>query len=359
MSPLPLAQLPLTTSQHIPAVCKSHPLINPTLIAFRETCNKQKISSTLGPMTPLAHNPEFTPGTHPSFLTVGWPHPNIRAEHFFSEGRLLTQDELATKMNKTSFPFWTYVQIRHFFSRPKPQPDWARRTTAFESLCLSEEPQKHLISLTYNMLFSNQNSNLVWHNKKWEQELNITLTEKEWENIYTHIHKGTINVQIQENAFKVLSRWYRTPLTLHHFNPALTQHCWRCQTDIGSLLHIWWTCPKIQLFWKEVHRIITQVTTYTLDYTPEQFLLHHSTIPTRSYLCSLAMHMVNAAKMCIPCKWRSPDPPTIADWYKRIQKTAEMEELIHKTKDTPTKFTHTWACWLHFLTTDDYKKIIP
>lgn len=310
-------------------------------------------------MTPIAQNPDFTPGTHTSFLDDSWPHPNIRAEHFFVDGRLLTQTELATKMSKTSFPFWTYVQLRHFFDNPKPRPEWSRRTTAFEDLCLKEEPQKHLISITYTMLFSNHDSNLHWTNKKWEQELSISLTEKEWETIHTLIHKGTLNVQVQENAYKILTRWYRTPLKLHHFNPTLPMHCWRCKTDTGSLIHVWWTCPKLQPFWREVHRIIQQVTTYTLDFTPEQFLIHHSTIPHHSYFRSLAMHMVNAAKMCVPYKWRSHDPPTLADWFKRIQKTAEMEELIHQAKDTPAKYNNIWACWLHFRTTEDYKKVLP
>lgn len=120
-------------------------------------------------------------------------------------------------------------------------------------------------------------------------------------------------------------------------------------------MHIWWTYPKIQPFWIEVHRLINQITTYILEYTPVQFLLHHPSILKRAYFRPLSMHMVNAAKMCIPIKWRSPDPSSIADWFRRIGKTEKMEDLIHQAKDMPAKFTKTWSCWLHFTTTDEYK----
>lgn len=83
---------------------------------------------------------------------------------------------------------------------------------------------------------------------------------------------------------------------------------------------------------------------------PDNYLLagiHPNTILTTSptttetyiqYICSLAMHMETAANMCIPRKWRSPDPPSLKDWFRRIHKTAEIEELIHQAKDTPSKF---------------------
>lgn len=134
--------------------------------------------------------------------------------------------------------------------------------------------------------------------------------------------------------------------------------CWKCNADTGSMLHIWWSCTKIQPFWMKVHKLITEITTYSLDYAPQMFLLHHSKTHIPTYKHSLAMHLVNAAKMCVPYKWRSTEPPTIKEWFHRIQQTKNMEDLIHQSKDSQTKFTKTWACWIHFTTTNEYKTII-
>lgn len=102
---------------------------------------------------------------------------------------------------------------------------------------------------------------------------------------------------------------------------------------------------------------MNQITTYTLEFSPEQILPHHSSVPISAYLRSLAMHMVNAAKMCIPMKWRSPEPPSVTQWFAQIQKTAEMEELIHLARDTPSKFGKIWPCWQHYVTTDEYSQM--
>lgn len=103
-----------------------------------------------------------------------------------------------------------------------------------------------MISDIYSFLFSNHNPKSNIASRWWERELSINLSE-EWENIYSYIYKGSINVSAQENGFKVFSRWYKTPLRLHNISPTIPPKCWRC-SDEGSLLHIWWSCPSIQNF---------------------------------------------------------------------------------------------------------------
>lgn len=108
-SPIPLSQTPWIIPKNTPPTCQNHPLIIPTLASFRETCSKYRKSSILGPMTPLRHNPDFTPGTSLSFLSDIWSYAHVRAEHFFEDDRLVSHTTLATKMTNGSFPFWTYV----------------------------------------------------------------------------------------------------------------------------------------------------------------------------------------------------------------------------------------------------------
>lgn len=187
--------------------------------------------------------------------------------------------------------------------------------------------------------------------KNWERDLSLSLSTDNWEQMFLNIHKGSINVSTQENGYNIQSRWYRTPALLHKFKPTTPETCWRCHKDRGPLLHIWWSCTPIQTFWKEVCRITSHVTSYDLELTPAQFLLHHSPLTHKSYHKSLAMHMINAAKQCIP------HIPSIEEWFNRIGEVAEMEELINISRDTPTKFGAKWACWIHFQTTPEYSRL--
>ena len=122
------------------------------------------------------------------------------------------------------------------------------------------------------------------------------------------------------------------------------------------MLHVWWDCEALQPFWREVHDLISHVTTYTLDYTPSQYLLHHTSLSKKDYFKSLAMHMVNAARLCIPRHWRSTTAPTVREWLTQVSSIKEMEELIYVSQDRIHKFSFTWACWNHFVTTDRYRQ---
>lgn len=188
------------------------------------------------------------------------------------------------------------------------------------------------------------NSNTSKACKAWEKDLILTLTPEDWETIFLNIHKGSINVSTQENRYKIQPRWYRTPALLHKFKPTIPDTCWRCQEDRGTLIHIWWLCPRIQTFWKEVHLITSHITTYEIAFTPAQFLLHHSPTRQNSYHYSLMMQLINAAKQCVPIHGKSQTAPSIKKWFHRINRTADMKELIHVARDTPNKFVIKWAC---------------
>lgn len=98
--------------------------------------------------------------------------------------------------------------------------------------------------------------------------------------------------------------WYRTLNKLHTYYPNVSPLSWRCNKAHGSSLHIWWDYPLLQPFWKEVHPLMTKITTYCPDYTLAQFHLNHTSLPQSAYKKSLTLHLINAAKMCIPLHWK-------------------------------------------------------
>lgn len=265
---------------------------------------------------------------------------------------------LNTRRTDNQISLWSYMHLKNYLTTPQSRSDFSRERTHFESICSKLEPQRHLISIIYSILFADQKPKSNLASSKWERDLSINLSDIEWGKIYTIIHKGSINVNVQENGFKLFSRWYNTPLKLNKINPGVPSTCWRCNKEEGSLLHIWWDCPLIRKFWTDVFRYITQITTIHLEFSPAQALLHHSNLPMKIYHRSLAQHLINAAKLCIPTLWKSTNPPTIANWIARVNKIALMEEFVHQAHDSSTKFRNTWACWQQFQTTSEYTRLL-
>ena len=224
-------------------------------------------------------------------------------------------------------------------------------------LCVSNSPQRHLISKTYSLLFSDVDLEMDEKVQYWERVLDIHISTNEWRHIFTFIHKGSLNVLTQENGYKIYSKWYRTPHVIHKFSPSTSPTCWRCKSALGTLIHIWWECPIVQPFWKEVYRIIPLITTYSPNFTAAQFLLHHTSLPYHVYKNSIVLHLINAAKLCIPTHWKDTSPPSISEWLRRIKRIAEIEDLILQSLDSPSKFQDKWNCWIRFTDSTEFRNL--
>lgn len=95
------------------------PLIGPTLEVFHTSTKVLNPTPWLSLQTPLCSNPDFPPGTNNNFPGQIWPHRDILATHLFHRGVFLKLDYLNTKLAPNHIPMWTYMQIRHFLSRPE------------------------------------------------------------------------------------------------------------------------------------------------------------------------------------------------------------------------------------------------
>lgn len=84
----------------------------------------------------------------------------------------------------------------------------------------------------------------------WERDLSIIPEVEDWRKWSMRIHKGILNVALIKASCKVHGRWYLDPERLY---PDTSATCFRGCGQIGSPLHVWWSCPKVCHFWMRVH----------------------------------------------------------------------------------------------------------
>lgn len=200
---------------------------------------------------------------------------------------------LSTEGKRISW--WVYFQIQHFLLSSNHKADYQRPLTTFETLLDSTTPRRHLVSTLYRLFFEGFSLNADSASKAWEKELGIQLEEEEWEIVNSLVHSGSVSISAQENWYKLRCRWYRTPSLLHNIYLSTSDRCWRCGKEEGTLTYIWMICHLVQPFWEKVHNHIRDISTFTLDFTPVQYVLHHTTLSRHTYRKSLAMHMVTSA----------------------------------------------------------------
>lgn len=213
----PLNILPWISPKHWPHTIKTHPLIYPSLLAFHKAISSHHISSQPRPLTSLRGNPDFPPGMSNTFLLQEWPHDEVLTHHFFYKGQFRSYENLTSGSCMKSFPFWSYRQLRHFFTSKDPTDTWTRQLTPFEALYSLTTPQRHLISFIYSLLQDDTHqSQKEPAQRSWGRDMQITFTDEEWETINTYAHKGSLNVAIQENGYKIVTKWNPIPLAQIH-----------------------------------------------------------------------------------------------------------------------------------------------
>lgn len=159
---------------------------------------------------------------------------------------------------------------------------------------------------------------MIWPPGKWELELGRSLSLDEWGKIYALSRKSSMSGYTQENNYKVLSRWYKTPELVHDIYPTVSDICWRCGGAIGSYMHIWWDCPDIQAFWRRIFSLHGLVTSNLVPCTPEMELL--SLVPGPICLTekSLLRHFLAASWQTIAAHWKQTGSPPLAAFFENL-----------------------------------------
>lgn len=127
------------------------------------------------------------------------------------------------------------------------------------------------------------------------------------------------------NSVGSLVRFFVTP-KMKTFLIAKNHKCWRnCGDDWAN--HIFWGCPRLQLFWVAIWRIMQQVLGHQARMTCISLYLGNlpeSISWNDRYLQKI---LPVAAKKAITCKWLQTYPPTVDNSLETVKEIQEMERL--------------------------------
>lgn len=132
----------------------------------------------------------------------------------------------------------------------------------------------HLLAQMYRLVLSGQYTIAPYFIREWERELGCNFTPLHVKRLIKGTYSSSINSRIQEMSYKFLTRWYRTPLRSAQIYPTRDDRCWRGCGQQCTYIHIWWTCPKIKLFWDVIAPWIKQLTIRPIEVDPLHFLFH-------------------------------------------------------------------------------------
>lgn len=180
------------------------------------------------------------------------------------------------------------------------------------------------------------------------------LDREDWEDMWDYPLQPLVATRDKLIQFKILHRIYYTPQRLHRIYPTSSAACWRCSGVPAGFLHIFWDCPQIQEYWKEVTQFIHKLTTIPIPLTISVCLLglvEQLTLATatRTLIGTLLFY----ARKAIVLKWKSANPPTLSSWETLINKIIPLYKATYLSRGCPQKFEKVWHLWTDSESTTD------
>ena len=257
-------------------------------------------------------------------------------------------EQLQTQFDLPRTNFYRYLQLRDFLTK---HLDWAKasKSNPIEDLLIKFETgdlgEGKVIRDFYQVLLDLCPNNTLYIKEKWETELGVEITLDSWEEICSEAHFVTNSNTWREFKWKVVSRFFRTPHIVSKMGPNHSDRCWRgCGAHIGTHSHIFWTCPKLQPFWKAISGALGEVFGLKIPEDPKIMLLGEVPAGLEGRPKIYLLHvLLTAAIKCITIKWLKPEPPTYTMWREKNWDIYQMEEITYALRLQPKIFIKRWA----------------
>ncbi|XP_059822620.1 Bardet-Biedl syndrome 5 protein homolog isoform X1 [Hypanus sabinus] len=275
----------------------------------------------------------------------------LRFSDLFLDNCFMSFEQLSNKYNLPRFHFFRYLQIRHFLNTVLPTFPNFVSSDILESLFELNPFQKGLISKLYNIIMKIHSEPLYKTKNDWERELNLIIPIENWDRILQLVNTFSICAKHSLIQFKVVHRAHISKDKLAHFYSYRNPICDRCQFETASLTHIFWSCPLLKKYWKDIFDIISMVLNIDLQPhpitaifgLPMMDLLHLS-----SSACRMIAFLTLMARRSILLNWKEINPPTVFHWFSQTMLCLNLEKIRSGVFDASIKFEKIWRPFIQY-----------
>lgn len=179
----------------------------------------------------------------------------------------------------------------------------------------------------------------------WEQELQKSFPISCWLEASEMVSKLSKCVNHKEIMRKIHLRWYLTPNRVQHIKPRSSKFCWKKCGEMGTQLHMWWSCPVSQRFWIKVEALISEILPYKFSLSPELAILNISLKEIPTSFRSVVLHILISARYVIAQNWNLPITLPITEVIRRTNFQYQCETRVLTSPSQTAKQVSLWTPW--------------
>lgn len=146
---------------------------------------------------------------------------------------------------------------------------------------------------------------------------------------------------------KFLHRTYYTSHRMASIYPQLDLFCLRCRSEVETFWHMVGSCPKLQSYWEEVARTLSELSNAQIPLEPLVLLLSYlEEVEEERYVNLCITFSLIYARREIILKWKSVEPPTPDSWRKSVNSLLPLYRTTYESRQCPGKFDKVWIAWI-------------
>ncbi len=244
--------------------------------------------------------------------------------------------------------FYCYLQICNFFIEEIETPDLDENPgiiQIFMDACDSVS-SKGIIGKLYKRFMSMNKNSTDYIKQRREKEASIAILEEVWLQLWKNKFSTTNYFLWQDCCWKNLIRFFITPNQKSRSSGSQVSCRWECGVVSADFFQVFWSCPNLKTFKKEVEQLISETLDVALDFSfISMYLgkLPEGLSKRDTYLLKIFM-VANKNHQIIKC-WLQQNPPTLKLFINIINSIHSMETLTFTLRLQKEKRNEYWEKW--------------
>ena len=303
----------------------------------------------LSQFTPIWGNEQFAPGRKDEGFR-SWHMKGIqKMMDLYVDGVLLSFEQLCQRYQLSRNHFFKYLQLKSYMSLQYKQIMYIPPLSKLEELTLANLEGRGHVSKYYNILVAYSTESTLDKLNAWKGDIQEDIDERVWNDACLKAQTQTINTRFKLLQYKWLMRVYITPVKLHHMSNNIPDVCSKCLDEKGTLYHCLWECPKIQRFWNDVIKSMSEIFNIkipldvklcVLGIYPEDF------VQTQKKTKLLDFGLLQARRAIALC-WKRMDAPSLNMWWRELADCIGLERLTYIAKGKQKDFVQLWEPYMN------------
>ena len=260
-------------------------------------------------------------------------------------------EQLVEKFNIPRAYFYRYLQLRNFIACNVDLFPSCPSPSLLDEILNCKPDTKRAVSLIYGMLHTQRLATLESLKNKWEEDLGEQISEEHWGKIIDRICSTSICLKHSVIQFKIIHRLHWSKARLCKVKADLDPTCDRCRREPATLIHMFWTCPKLSRFWESIFNTLSKVCKTSLEPCP--FIALFGVTLRNVSLTKLQTNMIAfctfLARRMILQKWKDASPPVYTHWVREVTYYIQLEKIRYTVKGSIQKFSVAWQPFLNYL----------